>query len=215
MKQYLSFSELYLWHKDKDQYIRQYVLGEEFQSNPAMELGSLIHKVLEEPRYPWLKEAKEMGLKNNKILAIRKIVTKMAFTRPKESEVSIRTTNHDPELFSIFDGFDREQRVLYEFKTTANPKSYSQWRVDTHMQLTFYAYIYHQIYHQYFRDIFLYVCDTSKGGVKVYKTARGWKDIEFMGNYIRETKQQMVDAGVWEKRMSKEDKIKSKNLTLF
>ncbi len=215
MKAYLSYSEIYLWQRDRAEYIRRYVKAEPQESNMAMELGKLIHGAIEEPRLEWVKQARDMQLTGKQVLATRKILTKMSGLTIPLHEFSMRTTQHEPELFGVFDGFDKERRILYEFKTTENPKAWSQYRVDTHLQLSMYAYMYQQVYHQYFSDIQLFVCDTKTGNVKKYHTARGPNDVWNAGQIIKKVYQEMKDASIWEQRVSSKDIAMRNQQALF
>ncbi len=214
MKKYLSYSEIYLWQRDRTEYIERYVKGLPGPTTQPMELGKLIHATIEEPRYPWLRQAKDMKMTNPRIMAVRKIVTKMSSVQPSHREYGMRTSNHEPELFAILDGFDKKERILYEYKTTENPKSWSQWKVDNHLQLSLYAYIFYHNTHQYFSDIQLFVCNTKRGFVKTYHTARGPRDIQETGRLIDRVYNEMKEAGIWDKRVSRKDIDKAKNLQL-
>lgn len=216
MKQYLSYSEMRLFFQDRVEYQRRYLEGIEGEQNPAMKLGTLIHKTIEEPRYPWLKEAREMEIRGRRLLALRKLITKAMDKRPPEGEVSmIATTRTGIKLFAIYDGLDRKNKVLYEYKTSDRPELWNQRIVDDHKQLSFYSYMYHLNTHGFFKEINLYYLNTAKGTIKHFRTARGPRDIEFIEGMVENCVSKLKELGWWEKRLSKEDKAKKFNLTLF
>jgi hypothetical protein len=207
MKKYFSHSEYYLWHKDKQKYYERYVLGIEEPKTPAMELGTLIHKCVEEPRYPWLQELRAKGYSYSEIEPIRKLMTKIK--RPPESEVVMTVDG----LIGIFDGLDKQKKILYEFKTSR--RDWTQFQVDTNSQLSFYAYIWKKIFHGHFSDIVLYSLNTERGTIKTFRTNRGPADIKDIERRIKKTIKEIQAEGWWEKRLSRDDKNNQQNLMLF
>lgn len=204
-----------LWQKDREQYIRQYVNGEESPTSKEMMLGTIIHNALENPYYNWRK-----ALEENDLLIKEQIVLillgKMAFKRLEQGEFGITAkTKSGIILFSKFDGFDKKNKILGEYKTSERPELWSQRIVDMHLQLTFYAYVYRLTYRSFFREIQLHYLNTAKGTVKTYITSRGLKDLQYIEKMIEQTVSEMKQEGIWEKRMSKADKVLKATNTLF
>ena len=213
MKQYLSYSEYWLWKNDKERYIKQYIEGEPQPTNEKMRIGTMVHKVIEDKRYDWLKEARDMGLSVEQVTKLRKIIDKIEPKRPQESEVVMRAmTSQGVKLLGIFDGFNKKGRELDEFKTYDTEYRWTQRVVDTNEQLSFYAYIYRLTYHTYFREIRLHAMNVKKGTVRTYITARGPKDISEIAYKIHECVNQMKREGIWTKRLSAHERRLTKLL---
>ena len=211
MKRFFSHSEFYLWNRDRQKYIDRYVKGIEEPKTRPMILGTIIHKTIEEPRYPWLQEMKKEGFDYDEIYVVRKLLNKVK--RPPKSEVTFTTKDEDLSLITIFDGLDKENKILYEYKTSK--RDWTQYQVDTNTQLSFYAYVWQKLFHSYFSDIILFSLNTEKGTIKTFHTTRGPKDIWDIKEKIEKTHQEMKSAGIWEKRLSRQDKILQSNLTIF
>jgi hypothetical protein len=216
MKRNFSYSEMHLWEYDRAAYERQYVLGEDQETTQKMELGTIIHAVIEEPRYPWLKELLEKGYTPRQIAVARKLITKALRKRPVESEVVLTVkTPTGTSLLVKMDGLDRAGRVLTEFKTSDRAKRWTQWAVDTADQLSFYAYAYHLVYHAYLREIMLYFLNTTKGTMETFHTARGPKDLDHIATKIERVCDEIHAAGLWEKRLSRKEREKKNQLSLL
>jgi hypothetical protein len=210
MKKYFSHSEFYTWNKSREEYIRQYVNGEEMATNQQMILGQIVHKTLEDKRFEWLKELKINKLENKRKV-IRKVLDKAETKRPKESEVVMTAKTKDGlGLIGIFDGFDREMGALTEFKTTDNAERWNQYLVDINTQLSFYAWIYWLNFHDYFREIRLYAIDVAKGNIETFKTARSKRDIWDIEQRVNKAVGEIKRAGLWEKRLTREERSKQK-----
>lgn len=215
MKKYFSYSEMRLWLKDKDEYIRQYVEGEERESTPEMILGTIIHNVLENPYHPWIRELEANNMAE-RIPTITKLLGKMAFKRLPDPEFSITAkTKSGVLLFSKFDGFDKKQKLLAEYKTSDRPELWNKRIVDHHKQLSFYAYVYHRTYHSFFREIHLHYLNTAKGTLRTFTTARGIRDLRHIEDIIESVISEMKREGVWERRLSREDKVRRRTNPLF
>ena len=216
MKRNLSYSEFRLFNRNRDEYVRHYVNGFEQEPTPQMVLGSIIHSTIADPRYPWLMELRKLGYEKRKIMIIRKLLDKMATKRSPQGEVGMTaTTKSGIKLFSIFDGLDKKDRILYEYKTADYKDAWTQWTVDRHRQLSFYAYVFHLTYHSFFREIRLYFLNTKNATIKTFNTARGIRDIEHIGDEIEKCVEEMKSLGIWEKRLSREDRIRKSMIPLF
>ena len=209
----LSASELSMWRKDKTLYMKRYVEGEAEEPNEQMKLGTLVHKAIENPTYPWLKEM--VSYPPETIKAVRKILDKEWKLRNGEPETVMRaTTQNDIPLIAIFDCFNKAERTLDEYKITANKFRWNQYRVDVNFQLSFYAYVYYLNFHSYFTEMRLHQLNIATGSVKTFKTVRSKADVETMDRLVHYAVVEMKNAGVWEKRMTKDQRLKKNQLTM-
>ena len=200
---------------DREGYIRKYVEGIEEAPSPQMVLGKIVHAALEDPTDRWIEELKKHDLEHKK-LVVRKLLTKIHSKRPPEAEITMTAeTPSGIRLLAILDGIDRPNRELIEYKTSEVEEMWNQRIADEHSQLSFYAYIYRLSHFSYFKEIRLYYLNTLKGNIKTYKTTRGPKDIEFIANRIETVVQEMKDVGIWEKRMSRKDRMEKMMTPLF
>jgi hypothetical protein len=209
MKKALSYSEWYCWTKRPWEYNARYIEGIDQPETPAMNYGKIVHQAIENPMYEWQPAMLSKGFSRSQIHIARKLIDNVIGGRmenPVESEVKLMADFNDIQLFSIFDGLNREQRILEEMKTTASPDRYTQWSVDFHDQVTFYALVYYQLFHAFFTDVRLLVMDTSKGTVKRYHTVRSRRDILDMADHINRCVGEMRTAGIWEKRLTRKER---------
>lgn len=215
MKKYVSYSELRSWEYDRDEYYRQYILGEPFEPNAAMELGTIIHATIEDPKFNWLKELVDRGYEEDRIKVVRRLVNKAMRKRPPKSEVTITAkTQFGTSLLAKLDGLDKKGRVLWEYKTTEKPGRWNQHSVDTNEQISFYAHVFRLKYHAYFSDIMLVAIDTLKGNVKTYHTARGPRDIDYMAEKVERLCDEIHQAGYWNLRLSKAERLSANQIAL-
>src|SRR3990167_7306878 len=146
MKDYLSFSEMCLFQTNPEEHYRRYVLGEESPMGPEANLGKIIHQAMENPKFNWIKELKDNKFEHKELI-VRKILDRGFQERGTEHEKWISTTlNNGTKLAGILDSFDKDG-YLWEYKTSEKPERWSQWIVDDHKQLSFYALIYWLNYH--------------------------------------------------------------------
>ena len=212
MKKFISYSEYLTWKNYRERYYDTYIKGIKNEPNEAMILGSVIHKALEEPKYEWIRELKKNNL-GNKIKIVRKLLDKAESKKVGKPEFTLIAKKDDLKIFSIFDGFDKKERILNEWKTSDNEK-WSQKQLDIHLQLSFYAWVYYLTYHQFFTEIRLHFLNTKKGTIKTYKTVRSITDIKAIEKDVLKIVREIKDNGLWEKRLSKDDKCKENNLKL-
>lgn len=205
----LSWSELHLWETSPEEHHQRYIQGIKSPTTPQQEFGTIIHTTIADRKFPWIKElvVKQRPVQEQHIA--RKILNKIETKRPKESEVFLvaQTFNGIP-LVAIFDGLDKENRILIEYKTSGGAY-WNQTTVDRHGQLTFYAYVYHLKFHSYFREIQLHRMHTKSGNVKTFYTARGPKDIEDMKNRVQYCYDQLMKQGLWHLRKSNRNQDKT------
>ena len=217
MKQYLSFSECRLWYQNKDEYVRRYVLGQEQEPTKEQTLGKIVHAALEEPKYQWLKEMKQKGYSRKLQANVRTVLNKMNATLPPEREVVVTAkTKYGLNLLAVFDGLDRRQRRLYDYKTySGKHEAFNQWIVDDHMQFSFYAWIWRLTYHQYFSDIEIDAINLDKATIKRYHTVRSSRDVEQVEAWANQAVREMRKEKVWDKRLSRAERNKLTNLKLL
>ena len=210
MKQYISYSELALLERDKDEYYRVYIKGEEQEENEAMKVGKIIHKTIEDSRYDWLKELREMGFTAKRLIPIRKALNKLETKKMPEREVGYRAKLNDINLFCVFDGFDKENKAICDYKTSIDGNLWNQKMVDFNKQLSFYALAWHLNTHGFFKEMILYAVDLDRGNVKTFKTARGVKDIFDARRWVEGLVNEIKRAGLWEKRLTREERSQIK-----
>jgi hypothetical protein len=200
----------------KKEYYDRYILGLPYEANRAQQLGKIVHAFIEDPRYRWLPELKSLGYTKRDLYPIRKALSKLSPKRPPKSEVVLRGETKDGiKLLSIFDGLDKEERILYEYKTTSEDRAWSQYRVDYNEQLSFYSYVYYLNFHKFLKEIRLYQIDIKKGNVKTFYTARGPKDLDYIKVRINECLVDLKRLGWWELRKSQKERALEKNLKLI
>lgn len=214
----LSWSEYYLFNHNKQEYYDRYILGIKQPPNKKMELGSLIHQAIEDPKFPWLETMKQLKYKRKQQFNVRKILDKMNKYLPYgnehyNSEVGMMADLDDIKLFGIFDALHTKDHILYEFKTTDQEDRWTQWKVNTSPQLQFYSLIYSLTYHRFFRQIRLFSINTAKATVSLIETQMGYYDIEHIKAKINATVGQLKALGWWYKRVSSRPK-ETNNLTL-
>lgn len=200
-----------MWEKDREQYFKTYIQGQETPTTPAMRIGTMIHNVNEHFDYPWIKEARGLGFRGKKMMNLRKAITKVmrAATPGSEPEIVMTAPLTDFFLFIKMDRFHRKNRELDELKTTDHPH---WWPVQIHssFQLDFYALALFKRTHSFFREIRFRELDWGKGNMKTTSTTRSYRDIELTEARVLRIVQEMKDAGIWNLRLSRADRDKLK-----
>lgn len=215
MKRYLSYSEMRSYEYGEHEYVNRYLLGVYPEPNIDMKLGTIIHRTIENPEYPWLQEMRAEGFSKSKIMKIRKLINKMYKKRPVQSEVMMTATDANGiELLAILDGFDKETRSMDEFKTSDRDEMWNQHIVNYHRQLDFYAYVYWLKYHQFFKEMRLHFLNTGKSTCQTFYTTRSMRDISETRKRVDTFVQLMMAKGYWERRVSRDDVQKMRNLSL-
>jgi hypothetical protein len=198
----LSFSEARLWFKSREEYYKRYILGKEFEPTEPQRIGRIVHAALENPAYSWLKEIPS-NLKQN----IRKVLDKIE-PLPEHEVVLTARTKYGLPLLAIFDGLDRKQRKLVDYKTFSGREAWSQFIVDDHLQFSFYAWIWKLTYHSYFSDIEIDAINLDKGTVRKFHTVRSRRDIEYVEGWTNQAVREIKEAGWWDKRLNKTERAK-------
>lgn len=207
----LSYSELssFLWNKEE--WKSRYIDGVTEPPNDKMVLGKIVHKALEDDKYPWKMALKELPSQNPYI--IRQILNKMMDKRPPLTETTkggrilpcreVRVTAETKDgtkLLAYWDGFNREGKILFEYKTSAEVGQWQPWKVDYNRQLSMYAYLYMLKWHSFFREIRLFFLNTEKGTVETFITARDRMSIDRVAKEIKDAVAEMKSLGLWELR---------------
>ena len=201
MPKALSWSELSAWSFDRDKWYSQYILGEEEPPNDLMKLGKICHLAIADEKYSWLMAIRK-ELPSQNVIPIRKLLNKVQ--RFPEREFYRRSVDFQGiPLTFYFDGLDRKNRILGEYKTTDNNEKWQQFSVDYNEQLSFYALVFHLLFHRFFSDIQLHRLNTKSGSIKVFHTARGKRDLDYIGQKIKTAVNEMKFLGLYEKRLDK------------
>lgn len=199
-----------LFWRDQAKWYKRYILGEQDEATDAMKLGKIIHKALEVPGFNWILEMRNMGASAKQRLAARKILTQMNFPPESKPEQPLIATDGDIKMFGIIDRYWPETRVMWEFKTTDRSSTWTQYRVDTNEQLSFYAYMLWQSRREYFSSMHLAVLNTKIGSTRVYTTVRSRADIVMIKEKVQKTVEKMKLLGLWNRRVSHKDTMMAK-----
>src|SRR3990167_2849357 len=207
MKEFISYSEIRLWYQDKKEYLKRYVNGIETPPTPAQELCKIVHSALEDECYPWLRAMKGKYPRRTQVNA-RKVLTKLWPLRLPEAEAVITATTKDGiRLLGIFDGLDRKQRKLVDYKTFTEREPWSQWIVDDQKQFSFYAWLWHLTYHSYFSDIEIDAINLGKGTVRRFHTVRDRGSISYIEGWAMQSVREMKQTKIWNRRLSKKERL--------
>lgn len=213
MKKYVSYSEYRTWLYDRDEYVERYIKGVPMKPNKYMIHGTIVHKALETPTINWVKEMRDHDFTTKDISMTRKCLNKMAKKLPVESEIFMGATFDGFKIMGIFDGFNKKESELDEFKTCRDDGKWSQWRVDHDAQLTFYAWIYYAATHKLFHEIRLHRINVAKGTVKTFTTNRSINDIEKIQTAVNGFVETLKRIGIWERRLSRQERTQLSLLT--
>ena len=134
--QYLSWSQIYTYLNDPQDYFNKYVLGIWPEPNEAMKLGSIYHKAFENPENKiWIEELRKENFTSDKERMIWDAIKYLnKFKWPNERELKIRTSYLPIDLLGIYDGYTTN--VITEYKT--GKANWTQARVNDDNQLKFY-----------------------------------------------------------------------------
>lgn len=133
-KQYLSYSQLDLWQKNKDQYrARYYLNGPSFENTETI-FGKKIASFLERlsAKKEWgERELKKIGVTRDEYLYLKKV------KKFKYSEYRIEIEVGGVPFLGVMDTFSKHFRRIGEFKTGKEP--WNDVRVRKHQQLVVYS----------------------------------------------------------------------------
>lgn len=169
---YLSYSQLDLWERDKEEYIRRYIYGEKSESNQYMDLGKELARALE-------KGYNGQNRAIQHLLIFLKQYPLKEYKIASEAIVGACTIT----IMGILDGFDENNEEIGEYKTG---RLWTQRRADESDQLTFYSLIYFKKYKRLIKKIKLHWAETSldenrqvylTGRIEVFETKRTMADL--------------------------------------
>ena len=128
-KNYLSWSQYFLFKKSPKEYKRLYVLGEEGFKNYAMFLGSKLAEELEK------------GKKSSQYDMVEHIKNFLPRYPHREHEMTatVKIDGDKVVLLGKMDGCDKRKNCIGDHKASLN---WTQAKTDKSEQLTWYAYIY-------------------------------------------------------------------------
>lgn len=199
----LSYSEMDLFWKDKDDWYKKYVLGIRSPQSQAQKVGSVIHKLLEtRDKKSVSADLRQVLLSFKEFKLLLQLLIraeKLPMTKYAEHKVYATLPGGD-RLTAVFDGYDDDLRFLTEYKTGKTDQYWYQEVVDSNEQISFYALIYYINTKQFFRNIALYALNTKDGLIKSYVTSRGPMDLKLIANKIGDTIDEMKKLDMWEKR---------------
>lgn len=209
MSSYLSWSQLYLYRKDPNEYFVQYVMGVKQPPTPAMMLGSLIHRAIGDN---WDAKKLEMQMKGEHYTSdyIRtgiSILSKAPRYPLQEERIVLEPSAHNGlkvPVMAILDGLDDVLNKIGEHKTTSS--GWSQQQVDEHDQLTLYDLVCYYKYNKIFLNE-LNVLNVNNGKVKTYISTRSEKQILDLRDEINATYEDLVRRGWWERKQNSYAKI--------
>lgn len=119
-KQYLSYSQVSLWLKNKEQYRSKYYLNEPTFETTESLYGKLIAKIMEDP----------VEIAKNPTLAL--------VPRYSEPEYDITVDIEGIPVRGYIDSYDPDTHSFYEYKTS-HTNSWNKVSVAKHLQLPFYS----------------------------------------------------------------------------
>ncbi len=115
-KEYLSWSQINVWLKSKEQYRQQYYFGKKSPDTPQMMYGREIAEALEN---------------NDPTLA--------HIPRYANPEQSLKVTLDGIPLIGYLDSYDPKKHTFLEYKTSSSEKTWNALSVRKHDQLTMYS----------------------------------------------------------------------------
>lgn len=168
---------------DKEKWYNQYVLGKRMERiNEAIKFG------------------KDIG---------ERLATNKTFlpTVPRAPiyEEEIKAVFEGIPLMGHLDGLGIKERILREYKTSANPNMWTQSKVDEWGQITFYTlliWLKFKVRAEEFKDMTLTAIGGKENGnfvlefngdIKTFKTKRTMKDLALFGKRIKRVHKEMQD----------------------
>ena len=196
----LSWSAIWLYDNNPEQFYTQYVLGIKEPPTREMLLGSIIHAGFEGK--DWKKELIDNNFTPDYERTVAEI---MKFPIPKMTQQEVwlgekgrEYEETDCSLAARADGINDDDNVIIEIKTGKN--FWTQERADEHGQLTLYAFLKWKETGK-IPGLLLVSCNVNNGKVKVFYTKRTEEQIKEMCNHIKEVVKQLKERGWWENRI--------------
>lgn len=207
-KEYISWSELYCYQKDKNEYYMQYILNYKPEPTDEMVLGSLIHDSLSGKITDLNKELDTKHFTSDYKRICADLLEATPRYEGREHAMYLKGNKENGllcDVLTIYDGWDHDKNLIAEYKTTKNGWR-TQGDVDNHHQLTLYALTYYYISGR-IPSIILHRLDTGNGKVKTFTTTRTINDFENLTAAINNMYTDLVDLGWWKRRTLRSNKL--------
>ena len=191
--QYLSWSQIYTYLNDPQDYFNKYVLGIWPEPNEAMKLGSIYHKAFENPENKiWIEELRKENFTSDKERMIWDAIKYLnKFKWPNERELKIRTSYLPIDLLGIYDGYTTN--VITEYKT--GKANWTQQRVNDDNQLKLYSLI-HKMKWNVMPTVILHSFNTTSGRCKTFKVKHKVRDLQEIKRMVKEA-HKGITLGIW------------------
>lgn len=200
-KRYISFSEYWtFYNKGQQEYFNSYILGIKTPSSPQMKFGSIIHKMLADPKFDFEKDIIENKFTSD-FIRIAKDINKRT-PRCEKHEVGLFIDLPEFSLYAGLDGVDKE--VLTEYKTSSS--FWTQEKVNEDEQITHYSLTWYKKNNDIlpFRLINM---NTKNGKVKEFRTYRRKEQIENYYQKLLKFKNELIELKWWDKKTKFKNRI--------
>jgi len=196
-KKCISYSEMTLFYKDKDEYQLRYLLGIPFEPTKPMRYGSIIHDRLagKIDNEEMEKQILRIGFMPDKVRIAKELLKNCEPATEKKLFAEVDGI----KIMGILDGFDEKEKRVIEHKTRSG--NWSQAEADTHDQLDFYA-LCVQLNYDGLPQIQLNSLNTLNGKVLKFETRRTQEQINLMKSKIKKFKEDLISLNWFDKRIS-------------
>ena len=123
-RSYLSYSQIQLFKRDKEEYYRRYILNEPFEGNAYTDFGSKVGEALENNCFDYFNE--------NEKKTLSKCV------RLDEFEKEVKLDFGGFYLIGFIDTNSSDYKTIIDYKTGGNNKEH-QYKEEEYTQLCYYA----------------------------------------------------------------------------
>tara|TARA_R110000850_G_scaffold225829_1_gene351226 strand:- start:43 stop:669 length:627 start_codon:yes stop_codon:yes gene_type:complete len=123
-KSYLSYSQIQLFYRDKEEYYKRYILGEKFEGNAYTDFGSKVGEALEKNDFSKFNEMETGVLKHCE--------------RLDEFEKEVRIDFNEFYVLGFIDTNSSDYTRIIDYKTGGNGKD-KQYYEPEYKQLCYYA----------------------------------------------------------------------------
>ena len=189
---YLSYSKVWLYNNNPEEYYLRYVLGHKMPATPQMQLGSIVHKALAQPAYPWKRELQAAGFLSETERAVAVAIGATPTAPRLEEEFTL--TWKGITIFGILDatgpGYFRERKV-------SAPGSWNEQRVADDLQISFYWWALTKLGRKV-RKAHLDHINSKTGRVQTFTTTRKKNDLDGIENLITYVHSELK-ANEWDK----------------
>ena len=199
----ISWSEWYVFYmKGEEAYYKQYIEGIREPPNQKMILGSVIHKMIEDPKYHW-KQALNNAYFTSDIV---RAVSKIEIPNVDINELDLTIEGELP-CRAIIDGVDidlDDDIVMgYEWKTSSS--YWTQEKSDEHKQITHYCYCLWKKYKRLIPFRLLSI-NTKNGKHRSFYTPRTMEQIMAWEQNLIAFRDDLINRGWWDKKISSNPK---------